>query len=282
MPENLEPNLTPEEVEGGAVPAEDVGTPAPQPSVYEELRTKKGFKTEEELAKIYVDAEKSLGKHQNITTKVKQQLQAAGYTIDDEGNVVASAPVDSGFPGVPGVPGTPGAPATPGEPIYDPYTGAQITDPIAIQLARMPVGHREAFIVNAILNQRDTQQESSIQAEVDILSKPEAKDFADDVKSVMQRLPLAQRADKKAWEDALLKVKGMRYDEALKNAGKEGVTSYLNKAGNQTPAGGGGGGGAVALSSEQEQTYSYYQKNYPTMFKDKAHFLRATRPDGGR
>jgi len=98
----------------------------------------------------------------------------------------------------------------------------------------------------------------------------------------MRSLPLAQRADKKSWEDALLRVKGMRYDQAIKNAGQQGVDQFLNKEGLQVPAGSGGEGSATTLTPDQEQVFRYYQQNMPGMFKDKSHFLKATRPDGGR
>lgn len=270
----------------GAEPAQPQATPQPQPSVFNDLKQKKGFKSEEDLAKAYEEAEKAKSRFENTHGKIKQQLESAGYTVDENGDIKPvgqpqgqpvypshSQPVyPQGQPGV----------YPPQEPVYDPYTGQMITDPIQLQLARMPVGQREAFVVNAILQQREQQQAASFQAEAEVLSKPEAKGFEEDVKQVMRSLPLQHRADKKAWEDALLRVKGARYDQALKNAGQQGVESYLNKEGLQVPAGVGSQEGNVSLTPEQEQTYRYYQQHMPGTFKDKAHFLKATRPDGGR
>jgi len=262
------------------------GTP-PQPSIYSDLKTKKGFKDEEALAKSYIEAEQSLGKHQNITSKVKQQLESAGYTIDDDGNIKQAgqpAGQPSGYPpaGYPQQSGY-GQPAgQPAETVYDPYTGQPITDPIALQLAKMPVGHREAFIVNAMLEQREKLQTASYTAESEIMAKPETKGFEDDVRKVMQQLPLQHRANKQTWEDALLRVKGMRYDAAMKNAGQQGVDQFINREVIQVPAGSGGAGSGASLSQDQEQTYQWYAKNQPGLFKDRGHFLKATRPDGGR
>jgi hypothetical protein len=133
-----------------------------------------------------------------------------------------------------------------------------------------------------MLDQREKLQASTYQAEAEVLSKPEAKGFEDDVKKVMQNLPLPQRANKQAWEDALLRVKGMRYDQAIKSAGQQGVEEFINKGSLHVPSGQGGEGGAASLNAEQEQIYRYYQQNHPGMFKDKASFLRATQPNGGR
>lgn len=267
-----EPNLTPNP-QGNAA-AQPIDNPT-----YKDLQQKKGIKSEEDLAKIYVDAEKELGRHQNVTSKVKKQLEGAGYTIDDEGNV---KPLDQ-----PPTYGAgqqpyqqPNAGNQPQETIYDPYTGQPITDPIALQLARMPVGHREAFVFNAMLEQREKQQTASYQAESEVLSKPEAKGFEDDVRKVMQQLPLVQRANKQSWEDALLRVKGMRYDQAIKNAGEQGVNQFINRASIQTPEGSSGGGQGAGLTQEQEEHYQWYVKNKPGLFKDRAHFAKRLSPNG--
>jgi hypothetical protein len=274
MPDNLNPNQ-PANPEGGAAPAGSPETPPAQTSVYKDLQTKKGFKSEEDLAKSYVESEQALGRHQNITDKVKRQLENAGYTVDEEGNI---KPISSSSAMMPPVAAGQMLPET----IYDPYTGSPITDPVALQLARMPIGHREMFIVNAMLEQREKLNFASVQADSEILSKPEAKGFEEDVRKVMQQLPLAQRADKKSWEDALLRVKGMRYDAAMKNAGEQWINEFINKERIQRPAGSGGGAGGTTLNSEQEATYQWYAKNQPGLFKDRAHFLKATLPDGGR
>jgi len=270
---------------GGGAPQEPQGTPPPAPSIYNDLKTKKGFKDEEALAKSYVEAEQSLSKHQNITNKIKHQLESAGYIIDENTGEIKQAGQPAGQPqGYPpaGYPQQPGYQQPPTEPVYDPYTGQQITDPIALQLAKMPVGYREAFVFNAMQEQRERQQSAAFQADTDVLTKPEAKGFEEDVRKVMQQLPLQHRANKQAWEDALLRVKGMRYDAAMKNAGQQGVEQFLNKDIIQNPTGSGGQGGGTSLTPDQEQTYQWYTKNQPGLFKDRTHFLKATRPDGGR
>ena len=281
MPEPITPNPQGQGAAGGGQePPAGAQTP-PAQSIYKDLQVKKGFKSEEDLAKSYIEAEQSLGKHQNLNNKVKQQLESAGYTIDDEGNVKpVGQPSGQPLTQPGGQPG--GYPGQPVEQIYDPYTGQIITDPIAIQLARMPLGMREATVVNAIIEQREKQQIGSYQAEAEVLSTPEAKGFEDDVRNVMRQVPLAQRANKQSWQDALLRVKGMRYDQAVKNAGQQGVEAFLNKEGIQIPEGSGGQQGVATLTAEQEQVYRYYQQNYPGMFKDKAAFLRANSPTGGR
>jgi hypothetical protein len=274
-----EPIQTPASQGGAADDKQSAGTP-PQPSIYKDLQTKKGFKSEEDLAKSYVEAEQELGRKTNLTSKVKQQLETAGYTINDAGDVI---PVSgSSHYQAPQIPSVQQQYQQPQEVVYDPYTGQQITDPISLQLAKLPVGQREALVVNAILEQRDRQQTSSYQAEAEILSKPEAKGFEDDVKDVMRSMPLQMKADKKNWEDALLRVKGMKYDQALRNASQQGVEQFVAKEGLQMPQGTGGDSSNATLSSEQEQVYRYYQQNMPGLFKDKAAFARANRPDGGR
>jgi hypothetical protein len=267
--------------QGGAAGGEGMppaGTP-PQPSIYKDLQAKKGFKSEEDLAKSYVEAEQSLGKHQNITNKVKQQLESQGYTIDDEGNVKPMGQPAGQPPNYPPQGGYPPQ-GQPQETIYDPYTGTPITDPIALQLARMPVGHREMFIVNAMLEQREKQQRDAYQADTDVLSRPEAKGFEEDVRKVMQALPLQERAKKQSWEDALWRVIGMRYHQDKKNFAQQGVEQFINKDNLQRPDGSGAGGGGAGLSPDQEQQYQWYAKNQPGLFKDRADFQRASSPTG--
>ncbi len=266
---------------GTASGGQPQGTPPPAPSKFEELKQKKGFKSEEDLAKSYEEVEKSKSRFETIHGKTKQQLESQGFTIDDNGDIKPMGGVPQAQPQYPQQ-GQPYQQPIPQETVYDPYTGQQITDPIALQLAKMPVGMREAYIFNAMQEQREKQSTLSYQAEAETLSKSEAKGFEDDVKEVMRQLPLAQRANKKSWEDALLRVKGMKYDEALKNAQQQGVDNFINKEGNQLPSGSGGSGAGVALTPDQEQTFAYYQKHMPGTFKDSAHFLRNTRPDGGR
>jgi len=170
--------------QGGAAGGEGTppaGTP-PQPSIYKDLQTKKGFKTEEDLAKSYVEAEQGLGRIQNTHNKIKQQLESAGYTVDDDGTIKQVGGQPQGYPQ--------GQPqGQPQETVYDPYTGQPIMDPIALQLARIPMGQREAVIFNALLEQREKQTNTSYQSEAEVLSKPEAKGFEEDVKVVMRSLP---------------------------------------------------------------------------------------------
>lgn len=282
MPEpNTNPNPQDVNAGGSAAPAgsQQQGQPA-QPSVYNELKAKKGFKSEEDLARSYVEAETAYSKHQNITNKVKQQLESAGYTIDDEGNVRPVSGGQAGQGGGMSAGGQGGGNAQ--DVIYDPYTGMPITDPVALQLAKLPVGQREAFIFNAMLEKREQQQGLAFQADQEVLSKPEARGFEDDVRKVMQALPLHLRADKKEWEKALLQVKGARYDSDRKRWAEQGVNDFINREELQGPAGAGGSGGGARLTPDQEQSYQWYQKNQPGMFKDRAHFARALSPTGGR
>jgi hypothetical protein len=280
--ENQNPNQQQAQPAGGAAPEGQPQGAQQQLDPMEALKQKKGWKSNEEVVRFAEETEKSFSRQQNITNKVKQQLESAGYTIDDEGNVKTKEPAQpSGYPPQ-GQSGQYPPQGQPQETIYDPYTGIPITDPLSLQLARMPVGQREAFIVNAMLDQREKQSQMAFQADQEVLTKPEAKGFEEDVRKVMQALPLAQRADKKSWEDALLRVKGMRYDQAMKNAGQQGVEQFLNKEGIQMPTGSGGDGSGASLNSEQEQAFQWYAKNQPGLFKDRAHFLRMNNPTGGR
>ena len=274
MPEPIQNPIEQGGVAGGQ--AEPPAGIPPQPSIYKDLQTKKGFKSEEDLAKSYIEAEQALGRHQNIANKVKEQLENAGYILDEEGNIKPSGQ-PTGQPS-----GYPPQTQPPQETIYDPYTGQPITDPIALQLARLPVGQREAFIFNAMQDQRERQQGLVFEAEQEILSKPEAKGFENDIRKVMQALPLAQRANKKEWEKALLQVKGARYDLDKKNWAQQGVEGFINKEEIQQPVSVGGTGSGTALTQDQEQSYQWYQKNQPGMFKDRAHFAKALTPTGGR
>lgn len=276
--------LNPEVPGSGAAPAvtPPAGAPPPQPSIYEELQKKKGFKSTDEFAKSYVEAEQELGKRTTKEDKIKKQLESAGYTVDENGDIKQVPQVPGGYPPQGQPPPGNYPPAQQEEPIYDPYTGQVITDPFQIQLARMPVGQREAFVFDLMTERREKLLTQSIQAEAEILSKPEAKGFEEDVKKVIQGLPFQHRADKRAWEDALLRVKGMRYDQALKNAQQQGVEAFVEKGGLPPAGGAGGSGGGVALDADQEQIFRYYQQNHPGMFKDRAHFARVNQPNGGR
>ncbi len=297
-PDNQNPN--PEENRGGAAAQEPV-IPAPenQPSTYDTFKQKKGFKDDNAVVKSYEDSEAGMHRAQNVNDTTKKQLEAAGYTVDEKGNV-SQMTTQGGQPITQTSPqGQPqGQPAYPqgqpqqgqgqfndayGNPVYDPYTGQPINNPLDYQLSQMPISQRMGFVFNAMANQRDTQQVASNTAEAEVLASPEAKGFEEDVKKVMMQVPVAQRANKQAWTDALLKVKGARYDVDRKNWGNQGVDEFINKDTNQNIPGAedGAGSGGAKLTTEQETTYQYYQKNHPGMFKDRAHFLKRNSNTGG-
>ena len=275
--DNLDPN-TP--VPGaGVAPAAPAGAPA-APSKYETLAQKKGFKSQEDLAGSYENLEQEHSRKTNIVDKAKKQLEAAGYTLNDDGTI-EQAGQPAGAPAYPPQGYPQGQPQ--GEVIYDPYTGQQITDPVALQLARMPLGQREYVVANAIAEQRERQQSAAYQADSEILTKPEAKGFEDDVRKAMLQKPLALRADKNEWSRTLYEIKGKRYDTDSKNWRSQGAEDFINKEGIQ------GVGGqpnvdtsGVQLSTEQEQQYRSYQKMQPGVFKTRAEFLQAVSPSYGR
>ena len=282
MPDNATPNPADLNPAGGGAPANSPGTPPPaaQPSAYNDLATKKGFKSQDDFAKSYGDLEVDRSKRVTAFDTAKKQVEQQSngqLTIDDSGNVVSAV---SGQPYTPSA--QPGGQPPSAEVFYDPYTGVQITDPIALQLIKLPPGQREAVIFNALSDQRDKQQTASYQNDVDVLSKPEAKGFEDDVRKVMMALPLGQKAKKEEWENALLRVKGMRYDKDKQVWAEHGVNEFINKDLNQQPPAIPGAGGEVKLTPEQEQTYNWYQQNQPGLFKDKTHFAKALIPTGGR
>ena len=271
--DNLDPN-TPAPG-AGAAPAAPAGAPVTL-SKYETLAQKKGFKTQDDLAGSYESLEQEHSRKTNVIDKTKKQLEAAGYTLNDDGTIeqVAQPPA---YPQGGGYPQ--GQPQ--GETVYDPYTGQPLSDPIAIQLARMPLGQREAFLFNAMQDQREKQQSASYQADAEILAKPEAKGFEDDVRKAMLQKPLALRADKKEWQRTLMEVKGARYDTDSKNWRAQGAEDFINKEGIQPiPSQGGADNSGVQLSAEQEQQYRYYQKQ--GTFKTRAEFLAACSPSYGR
>jgi len=276
MPEQPNPNL-PATPDGGAAPGTPgaaPAAPATPPSAYNELATKKGFKSQDELAKSYGELETDRSRRVSALDTAKKQVEQqsnGSLTLDDNGNVI---PIPGAQPQ--------GGGGQPPEVVYDPYTGVPITDPIALQLIRLPPGQREAVIFSALSDQRDKQQSAAYQHDVDVLSKPEAKGFEDDVRKVMMALPLAQRAKKEEWDNALLRVKGTRYDKDKQVWAQHGVDQFINKETNQEVPGTPGGGGSVKLTPEQEQTYAWYQQNQPGLFKDKAHFAKALTPTGGR
>ncbi len=255
--------------------------PTPQPSAFDSFVQKKGFKSSDDVVKSYEEVEKSYTRTTTAIDKAKKQLEQHGYTINDEGDVVEQNPQQYQQPYQQPY-GQQQQQQQQQETVYDPYTGQVINNQLDLQLSRLPLAQRTAVVVNAILNQRDNYTTESRKAEAELFAKPEARGFEDDVRNVMQKLPLEMRIKKENWEDALLKVKGMRYDEALKNAGAQGVDSFLNKAKNQGIPGSSGSGDNIKLSEEQEKTFRWYQENKPGMFKDKAHFLTSLSPTAGR
>lgn len=266
-----EPTPTPEPTQ------EPTPEPEPTPGAFDSFVQKKGFKDNDAIAKSYEEIEASYHRNTNTMNSVKQQLESAGYAMDDKGVITQTGqpayqqlqqPYQSGQ----------GQP----EPIYDPYTGQQITNPLDAQLAAMPLSQRMGVVYNAMADQREKQTAASFAAEQKVLNTPEAKGFEQDVRNVMMQVPLANRSTDDAWEKALFEVKGRRYDSDRKNWGKQGVDDFINKEGAQGLPGAGGGGVSVKLTPEQEKTYKWYQDTRPEMFKDKAHFLKACSPTGGR
>lgn len=276
-------NLPPTPVPGaGSAPSGNVPAGAPAtPTKFQQLKEKKGFKSEEDLAGSYESLEQEHSRKTTVIDKTKKQLEAAGYTLNEDGTITPNAPgqpayqQDSGY--------QPAGYQPQGEAVYDPYTGQVLSDPIAIQLARMPLGQREAFLFNAMQDQREKQQSASYQADAEILSKPEARGFEEDVRKAMLQKPLALRADKKEWHRTLLEIKGSRYDTDSKNWRAQGAEDFINKEGIQ------GLGGqsntdtsGVQLSPEQEQQYRFYQKTRPGTFQNRQEFLNAISPSYGR
>ena len=139
-------------------------------------------------------------------------------------------------------------------------------------------------MANAIVETREKWGRDSYTAETETLSSPGAKGFEKDVKNVMMSLPLEKRAHKQNWEDALLRVKGMRYEESMRNKGEQAVGEYINKESVQgLPGSGAGsaGAGGVKLDSAEETGFKWYEQNRPGMFKDRAHYARRMRSNTG-
>lgn len=262
-----------------------------QPSgTYEELKGKKGFKDDDSFAKSYTEMESVHGKTQNAFNKVKEQIETQSQgqaTLNEKGEVVKrdGTPFEPTTPTTPTYPAastTPTAPAE-GEEVYDEYTGRYVTDPIEKQLIKFPPYQRQAMIANAVYEQNEKMRQQSFGHEQAVINSPEAKGFEDDLRKVMNQLPIAQRANKKEWERGLLQVKGARYDQDKQNWGQKGVDQFINTQGAQgTEGAGGGGGGGVKLTDEQEKIYKVYETDRPGMFKDRAHFLKSLQKDGGR
>lgn len=266
-----DPNATPNQAPGQS-PEGGAGQAPVKP--IDTFVQKKGIKSLDDIPKMYEDTEASLHRTTQKIQALKQQVEQnsqGSMTIDDNGNLIQSP----GFQpqSQPGYQ-QPYQP-TQAEPVYDPYTGQVISDPIALQLARMPLGQREAFLFNAFQDQREKQQQASYQAENEILTAPEAKGFEGDVRQIMNALPLQMRADKKNWQEALLRAKGVKFDEMRKQASQEGVDNFLNKQGIQGLPEAPGASGGTRLSPDQETSFKWYQENQPGMFKDRAHFQKA-------
>ena len=281
--ENLPPNQQVPPA-GSAAPA---GNQPPQPTPYEEVMKAKNFKSNDDFAKSYREAETELGRTKNVVNTVKTQVEQqsqGSLTVDDKGNVIPRP----GYVAPQGQPhyGQPNQPyqAPDDEVIYDPYTGKQITDPLQLQLAKMPTGQREAFIFNAMLEHRDQLQTQSFGIENEILGSAEAKGFEEDVKKEVAAVPLQYRANKKTWEDALLRVKGRKFDEMRKNAAAQGVNDFLNTQSNQGLPPAGGGGSGSPLSPEMETSFQEYRRRFPNSkaANDRNVFLQYTKPDAGR
>lgn len=268
-----------------------------QTNTFDDLRGKKGFKDNEAFAKSYTEIESSYGRTQNALNSAKQgvETQSQGnYTLDDKGGVIltekgqqSQQQQGQGGYGQQGQNGQQGYQQQGNyqqEPVYDPYTNQIIQDPVALQLARLPLGQREAFMFNAMSDQREKQQISAFQHETEILSSEGAKGFEQDIKKVMMAMPLAQRSDKKAWDNAVLQVKGARYDNDKQNWGQQANDNLLNKMGNQgLPAGSQSSGGSGSQLPQQLETqYQWYEKNRPGFFKDRAEFMKFTTPTGGK
>ena len=263
-----------------------------QPNAFDELRTKKGFKDNDSFAKSYTEMESTHGRTQNAFNSAKQQVETnsqGAYTLDEKGTISLT---DKGQQmqyqqqqlgnyqqQQPGQYAQPAA-----EPIYDPYTNQPITDPVAAQLARMPLGQREVTIFTAMAEQREKQNQASYANETEMLNSPEAKGFEGDVKKVMMQLPLAHRANKQVWQQTLLQVKGAKYDDAMKNANQQGVDNFLNKTSNQSlpQASASSASSGSSLSPAMEQQYQLYQRNQPGTFKNREEFAKYSNPTASR
>ena len=268
-----DPNATPPQAPGQSAQQPGAVTPPVTPKPIDAFVAKKGVKSLDDIPKMYEDTEASLHrttqKFQTAKTEIEQGTNGQ-KTLDDNGKVIDNPNYQHSFQPQNQPPYQPGQPQ---EQVFDPYTGQLITDPIALQLARMPIGQREAFLFNAFQDQREKQQQASYGAEQEVLNAPEAKGFENDVRTIMQALPLQMRADKKNWNDALLRAKGMKFDQMRQSASQEGVENFLNKQGMQPLPEAPGATTGARLTPEQEQSFQWYQANQPGMFKDRTHFL---------
>lgn len=257
-----------------------VQPPAPaEPDPYQEVMTKKGFKSQGDFAKSYVEAESALGREQTRVSTIKTQLESQGFTLDDNNQIVQMPQGPGQYQQQPGQ----GQQPVQGDPIYDPYTGEELTNPTDIQLAKMPLSQRVSVVANALLDQREQLNSQASTAESEVLAQPGAKGFEAELKAEMKKLPAQYRANKQAWEQTLLIVKGRKYEDALKNNGQQAVEQFINKENAQGIPAAGGKVSTLRLTPAQEQTFQWYDTNKKGMFRDRAHFLKvASDPNGGR
>ena len=244
-----------------------------QPSVYNDLATKKGFKSQDDFAKNYQEVEADRSRKDNAFNSAKKNVEQQSngtLTLDDKGNIVSTGQQ-------PQQPQQPyGQQSYDQQGVWDEQQGKYVTDPIEVNFARnnTPMYQRQAMIAQAVIAQNENLQRQAFQSDSEVLSRPEAKGFEDDVRKYMQSQPANVRADKRSWETALKIVKGDKFDEIKKTMGQEAVDKFLNKASVQPvpQASGGGAPGSVALTPDQERTFQWYKTNQPSMFKDRKDF----------
>ena len=280
------PNPTPQ---GGQAPEEQNQEEQNQASAYQELKAKKGFKDDDSVAKSYNEVEQSYGRTQNAFNTARQNIEAqsqGNYTLDDKGAMVPTEQGKQAQQNQQYGNQQNNQQYQQQDPVFDPYTGKEVTDPVALQLARLPLGQREAYLFNAMAEQREQQQSSAYSHETEILSSESAKGFEQDVKKVMMQMPLTQRSDKGNWERALLQVKGARYDTDKSNWGQQANEGLLNKMGNQgLPQGSPGGSKGSSLPAHIEAQYQQYHKaGLLTKYniKNREEFVKYTNPSGSR
>lgn len=283
-PEETKTPVTPPE--GGQLPVTPPEGAPPeatlaQPSIYNDLATKKGFKSQDDFAKNYTELESDRSRKDNALNQLRQTVETnsgGANTIDDKGNVVSTgqpaqpqAQPQGGYGQPQGQYGQPQ-----GQEVWDEQQQKYVTDPIEVNFARnnTPMYHRQAMIAQAVISQNEALQRKSFENDTAVLSTPEAKGFEDDVRKYMQTQPANVKANKQSWETALKIVKGTKFDELKKTMGQEAVDKFLNKASVQPvpSAGGGAAVGGVSLTPDQERTFQWYVANQPTMFKDRKDF----------
>lgn len=256
-----------------------VETPKPSQPAWNEDPSLSKFKSPDDLAKSYKEVESSYSRTQNAFKTAKEQVESqtkGAMTMDDKGNLIQNTTYQ--------VPATDTPAGGAYDTVYDPYTGQAITNPIDLQLSKLPLHQRIGFVTQAVIQQNQKWENDSFQAESETLTSPEAKGFEEDVRKVMRTLQPQVRANKEAWKQALLQVKGARYDSDIRNKGTQAVDEFVEKAGVQNIGGGAatapsGGGG---LPPDQEKVYQYWKKADPGRFKDRAEFTRFSSPGAGR